>query len=48
MTGGRAGDGNHNGLLEWGPSLNNMWGSVIETGWDDTPHFEGAEMPGPT
>ena len=40
-------DGNHNGLLEWGSALGNMWGSVIETGWDDTPHFEGAEMSGP-
>lgn len=31
----------HDGLLEWGSALGTLQGAQFETGWDDTPHFEG-------
>jgi len=34
-------DGNRNGLLEWG-SKTDFRLARLATGWDDTPHFEGA------
>jgi glycogen debranching enzyme len=39
-------DGNGNGLLEWGDGLGNYPAARLETGWDDTPHFDGVEMSG--
>lgn len=39
-------DGNDNGLLEWGDALGEYSGARLETGWDDTPHFDGVEMSG--
>lgn len=39
-------DGNGNGLLEWGDALGEYGGARLETGWDDTPHFDGVEMAG--
>ncbi len=39
-------DGNGNGLLEWGDGLGDYKSARLETGWDDTPHFEGVEMAG--
>lgn len=39
-------DGNKNGLLEWGSSTGQLQGAKWETGWDDTVHFEGAQMVG--
>jgi len=39
-------DGNDNGLLEWGDGLGDYASARLETGWDDTPHFEGVEMAG--
>lgn len=39
-------DGNGNGLLEWGDAIGEYSGARLETGWDDTPHFEGVEMVG--
>ena len=41
-------DAKHDGLLEWGSSTRNMQNAKYETGWDDTPEFEGASMVGPT
>lgn len=41
-------DGNHDGLLEWGSSTGVLSEAILETGWDDTVHFEGAEMEGQT
>jgi len=38
----------HDGLLEWGSSSKGMQAAKFETGWDDTPHFEGAKMVGDT
>jgi hypothetical protein len=37
-------DGNGNGLFEWGDQGNRYAHARLETGWDDTPHFDGAEM----
>jgi putative isomerase len=39
-------DGNRNGLLEWGDALGNYSLARLETGWDDTPHFDGVAMVG--
>lgn len=39
-------DGLHDGLLEWGGD--GLQGALWETGWDDTPHFQGAKMAGKT
>ena len=39
-------DGNGNGLLEWGDGLGDYGSARLETGWDDTPHFDGVEMAG--
>jgi glycogen debranching enzyme len=39
-------DGDGNGLLEWGDGLGDYADSRNETGWDDTPHFDGIEMVG--
>jgi hypothetical protein len=36
-------DGNRNGLLEWG-SKTDMRLARLATGWDDTPHFDGARF----
>ena len=36
------------GLLEWGSGDHDLQGAKYETGWDDTPHFEGARMVGNT
>ncbi|MDE2127192.1 MAG: hypothetical protein KGJ62_11430 [Armatimonadetes bacterium] len=44
----RARDGNHDGLLEWGSSSAGAQGARWETGWDDTPQFDGARMSGET
>jgi hypothetical protein len=41
-------DARHDGLLEWGSSMGNMNLAKYETGWDDTPQFEGAKMVGKT
>jgi putative isomerase len=38
-------DGNGNGLLEWG-ATGTLADARLETGWDDTPAFDGAEMVG--
>jgi len=40
-------DGNKNGLLEWGSADGHFWAALLETGWDDTVHFDGAKMRGP-
>jgi len=40
-------DGNNDGLLEWGSNGNGWHGALLETGWDDTPHFNGGKMVGP-
>lgn len=42
----KARDGNGNGLLEWGDGLGDYKSARLETGWDDTPHFEGVDMAG--
>jgi len=39
-------DGNGNGLLEWGDGLGSYPSARLETGWDDTPHFDGVGMDG--
>lgn len=39
-------DGNNNGLLEWGSAKGTFEFARLETGWDDTPHFNGAPMVG--
>ena len=44
----KARDGNHDGLLEWGSSSAGAQGARWETGWDDTPQFDGARMSGNT
>jgi hypothetical protein len=36
-------DGNRNGLLEWGSKVDFRL-ARLATGWDDTPHFDGAEF----
>ncbi len=36
------------GLLAWGDEDGSMQTAMYETGWDDTPHFAGAEMSGTT
>lgn len=41
-------DGNHDGLLEWGSDGQDAFEANYETGWDDTPAFEGAKMAGNT
>ncbi|HWD39905.1 MAG TPA: trehalase family glycosidase [Fimbriimonas sp.] len=41
-------DGKHDGLLEWGSSKAGKQGALWETGWDDTPHYEAAQMSGQT
>jgi len=33
----------HDGLLQWGSSTGEMGAAQDETGWDDTPQFEGVE-----
>ncbi|MDP4238185.1 MAG: trehalase family glycosidase [Bacteroidota bacterium] len=38
----------HDGLLEWGSSMGNINLAKYETGWDDTPQFEGTKMVGKT
>jgi len=43
----KARDGNQDGLLEWGSNGKGFQGALYETGWDDTLHFQGAEMVGP-
>jgi len=42
----KARDGNGNGLLEWGDGLGDYKSARLETGWDDTPHYEGVGMAG--
>ena len=37
-----------NGLLAWGADNGSLQIAMYETGWDDTPHFQGAEMIGKT
>lgn len=37
-----------NGLLAWGAENGSLQIAMYETGWDDTPHFQGAEMIGKT
>jgi len=44
----KARDGNHDGLLEWGSNGQGAFEAIFETGWDDTPAFEGAKMVGNT
>lgn len=39
-------DGNGNGLFEWGDGLGEYALARLETGWDDTPHFDGVDMLG--
>lgn len=39
-------DGNKNGLLEWGSANGSFGAALLETGWDDTVHFDGAKMRG--
>jgi putative isomerase len=39
-------DGNRNGLLEWGDARGKYELARLETGWDDTPHFDGVQMAG--
>lgn len=39
-------DGNNNGLLEWGDERGRFADALNETGWDDTFHYDGAEMSG--
>ena len=41
-------DGNHDGLLEWGSNGQSAHEANYETGWDDSPAFEGAKMAGNT
>ncbi len=41
-------DAKHDGLLEWGTATGNLQNAKYETGWDDTPEFEGAAMDGTT
>jgi hypothetical protein len=36
-------DGNKNGLLEWGSKVDFRL-ARLATGWDDTPHFDGAQF----
>lgn len=38
----------NNGLLQWGSEDGLLINAMYETGWDDTPHFYGAEMGGAT
>ncbi len=38
----------HDGLLEWGSHSGTMVTAKYETGWDDSPEFEGAKMIGET
>jgi len=42
----KARDGNGNGLLEWGSALGRYDLARLETGWDDTPHYDGTPMVG--
>jgi hypothetical protein len=37
-----------NGLLAWGADNGSLQIAMYETGWDDTPHFQGAKMVGKT
>lgn len=37
----KARDAKHDGLLEWGSSTGILQNAQFETGWDDTPGFEG-------
>ena len=39
---------NKNGLLAWGADNGSLQIAMYETGWDDTPHFQGAKMVGKT
>jgi Glycosyl hydrolase family 63 C-terminal domain len=39
-------DGNQNGLLEWGSAAGGWKQSLLATGWDDTPHFNGSGFAG--
>ncbi len=41
-------DGNHDGLLEWGSNGQSAREAIFETGWDDSPAFDGAKMVGNT
>jgi len=41
-------DGNHDGLLEWGSNGQSAHEANYETGWDNSPAFEGAKMVGNT
>lgn len=38
----------NNGLLAWGAQNGSLQIAMYETGWDDTPHFQGAKMIGTT
>ena len=37
-----------NGLLAWGAENGSLQIALYETGWDDTPHFQGVKMVGKT
>jgi hypothetical protein len=39
---------NNNGLLAWGDEKGSLQTAMYETGWDDTPHFQGVRMAGTT
>ncbi len=39
----KARNGRNDGLLQWGSSNSVLQDAQYETGWDDTPHFEGVE-----
>ena len=39
---------NGNGLLAWGDEKGSLQTAMYETGWDDTPHFQGVKMVGTT
>jgi len=39
-------DGNQNGLLEWGSAKGKFEMARLETGLDDTPHYDGSPMSG--
>lgn len=38
----------NNGLLAWGDDYGSLEIAMYETGWDDTPHFQGVKMVGKT
>jgi glycogen debranching enzyme len=39
----KARNARNDGLLQWGSSTGNLQFAQYETGWDDTPHFEGVD-----